>query len=285
MPRDDWVSGVTAADVPRQFMCRLNRARTTGIARFWRKKDGEQFAKLVQLLHFRELAIAKSQLFLIQYALRKNACYFSIIGMTRESVENWIEAQPPGSVFSASDLPPSISRGVRDEMLSRFSKQGRISRLMRGIYAIPEWSKLLQKTVLPGGEAVAKAIARKFGWTIMPCDDAAVNGLGLSTQVPARLVYLSNGPSRRYRLGSAVIEFRHRCLRETCMKGRDSKLVIRGLKGLGRSYATPEVVAQVASRYSDDQWRAICEDSAIASGWISKLLWGEMKRRERMHES
>jgi hypothetical protein len=39
-----------------------------GIARFWRKKDGEQFAKLVQLLHFRELAIAKSQLFLIQYA-------------------------------------------------------------------------------------------------------------------------------------------------------------------------------------------------------------------------
>jgi hypothetical protein len=156
---------------------------------------------------------------------------------------------------------------------------------MRGIYAIPEWSKLLQKTVLPGGEAVAKAIARKFGWTIMPCDDAAVNGLGLSTQVPARFVYISNGPSRRYRLGRAVIEFSHRCLRETCMKGRDSKLVIRGLKGLGRSYATPEVVAQVASRYSDDQWRAICEDSAIASGWISKLLWGEMKRRERMHES
>ena len=211
--------------------------------------------------------------------------YFSTIGMEKESVKNWIEAQPPGTVFSASDLPPSISRAVRDEMLSRFAKQGRISRLMRGMYAIPVWSNLLQKTVLPGGEDVAKAIARKFGWTIMPCDDAAVNGLGLSTQVPARLVYLSNGPSRQYRLGRMVIEFSHRCLRETCMKRRDSRLVIRGLKGFGRLYATPEIVAQVASRYSDDEWRAICEDSAIASGWISKLLWNEMKRREKRHES
>lgn len=204
--------------------------------------------------------------------------------MTKVSVENWIEAQPPGSVFSASDLPPSISRGVRDEMLSRFAKQGRISRLMRGIYAIPEWSNLLQKNVLPGGEDVAKAIARKFGWTIMPCDDAAMNGLGLSTQVPARFVYLSNGPSRRYCFGRTVIEFSHRCLRETCMKGRDSKLVIRGLKGFGRLYATPEIVTQIASRYSNDEWRAICEDSVIASGWISKLLWDEMKRRESAHE-
>lgn len=210
--------------------------------------------------------------------------YFSIVGMAKESVESWIEAQQPGSVFSACDLPSSISRGVRDEMLSRFVKQGRISRLMRGIYAIPEWSRLLQKSVLPGVEAVAKAIARKFGWTIMPCDDAAMNGLGLSTQIPARFVYLSTGPSRRYRLGSTEMEFHHRCLRETCMKGSDSKLVIRGLKGLGRQYATPEIVAQIASRYSDDEWRAICEDSAIASGWISKLLWNEMRRREKSHE-
>ena len=204
--------------------------------------------------------------------------------MKSESVEKWIESQMPGSVFSASDLPSSISRGVRDEMLSRFAKQGRIARLIRGIYAIPAWSNLLQKNVLPGGVDVAQALARKFGWTIMPCDDAAVNGLGLSTQVPARLIFLSNGPSKRYRVGNSIIEFQHRCLRETSMEGKDSKLVIRGLKGLGRPYATPEVVTQIASRYSDDEWRAICEDSAIASGWISRLLWNEMKRREVSNE-
>ena len=210
--------------------------------------------------------------------------YFSTNDMARESVEKWIESQKPGCVFSVSDLPPSISRGVRDEMLSRFTKQGRISRLMRGIYAIPAWSNLLQKNVLPGGADVAQALARKFGWTIMPCDDAAVNGLGLSTQIPARLIFLSNGPSKRYRVGNSTIEFQHRCLRETSMDGKASKLVIRGLKGLGRPYATPEIVSQIASRYSDEEWRAICEDSAIASGWISRLLWNEMKRREESSE-
>lgn len=212
--------------------------------------------------------------------VEKKYVLFLNFHMKTESVEKWIEAQKPGSVFSACDLPSSISRGVRDEMLSRFAKQGRISRLMRGIYAIPLWSNLLQKNVSPSIEVIARALARKFGWTIMPCDDAAVNGLGLSSQVPARLIYLSNGPSRRYRIGNATIEFQHRCLRETCMKGRDSKLVIRGLKGLGRPYATPEVVVQIASRYSDEEWRVICEDSAIASGWISRLLWNEMRRRE-----
>ncbi len=168
---------------------------------------------------------------MIKFPLRKSAYYFSTNGMANESVEKWIKSQKPGSVFSASDLPSSISRGVRDEMLSRFAKQGRISRLMRGIYAIPAWSNLLQENVLPGGADVAQALARKFGWTIMPCDDAAVNGLGLSTQIPARLVFLSNGPSRRYRVGNSTIEFQHRCLRETGMDGKDSKLVIRGLKG------------------------------------------------------
>ena len=221
---------------------------------------------------------------MIKSPLRKSIYYFSTNGMTRESVEKWIESQKPGSVFSASDLPSSISRGVRDEMLSRFAKQGRISRLMRGIYAIPAWSNLLQKNALPGGVDVAQALARKFGWTIMPCDDAAVNGLGLSTQVPARLVFLSNGPSKRYRVGNSTIEFQHRCLRETSMEGKASKLVIRGLKGLGRPYATPEIVSQIASRYSDEEWRAICEDSAIVSGWISRLLWNEMKRREESNE-
>ena len=60
--------------------------------------------------------------------------------------------------------------------------------------------------------------------------------------------------------------------------------VVRALKGLGKAYATPEIVSQIASRYSDEEWRAICEDSAIASGWISRLLWNEMKRREESSE-
>lgn len=204
--------------------------------------------------------------------------------MEGKSVEQWIETLDPGSVFSARDMPLSISRGVRDEMLSRFAKRGRIVRMMRGIYAIPMWSDLLQKRVLPSCEAIAPALARKFGWNILPNDETAANGLGLSTQVPARLVYLSDGPDRKYKIGESILEFRHRSLRETRMKNRDSILVIRGIRGLGKENATPDVVRQIASKYSDRQWRAICEEAALASDWILKLLTDELKRRETGNE-
>ena len=128
---------------------------------------------------------------------------------------------------------------------------------------------------------IAKAIARKFGWTIMPDDEEAVNGLGLSTQIPARTRFISDGPTKTYETESGVIEFRHRCQRETRIEGLDAKMVIRGLKGLGRYYLTPEIVTQVAKRYSDEQWRAICEESSLASDWISKALWDEMRRRAK----
>lgn len=197
------------------------------------------------------------------------------------SVAKWINNIKPGSVFSAKDIPSSISRGVRDEMLSRFARQGRIRRLVRGIYATPIWSNLLKRNVYPGPEDVAKTLARKFGWTIMPCDDAAMNGLGLSTQVPARYIYLSDGPTKKYMIDGCELEFRHRCLRETSGLIRsDSKLVIRAIKGLGPTYATPDVVSRIAAKFSADEWRMICEDSAKASDWISRLLWDEMERKD-----
>lgn len=193
----------------------------------------------------------------------------------------WIASQKPGAVFTAADLPHGLTRGIRDVHLAKLAKEKTIMRVMRGVYCIPYYSKLLNEFVPAGVEEVAKAIARRFGWTIMPDDDEAVNGLGLSTQVPARLRFVSDGPTKTYETESGVIEFRHKCLRETRMESRDAKLVIRGLKGLGRYYLTPEIVRRVAERYSDEKWRAICEESSLASDWISEALWNEMRRRTK----
>ena len=92
---------------------------------------------------------------------------------SKERILNWVARKKPGTAFSARDLPMQITRGMRDVMLSRLAAEGRIQRLIRGVYAKPQYSELLKKYVAPGGEEVALAIARKFGWTIMPCDDAA----------------------------------------------------------------------------------------------------------------
>ena len=198
---------------------------------------------------------------------------------SKERIESWISRKKSGTAFSARDLPMSIPRGMRDVMLSRLAAEGRILRLMRGIYAKPQYSEILKRNVAPGGDEVAMAIARKFGWTIMPSDDAAINGLGLSTQVPCRLVYISDGPSKKYKFGQTDIEFKRRCRRETSMTTRESRMVIRAMKGLGREYADRETIARISSRYGLSEWKTICEQAGKTSEWIGELLWNEFKRR------
>jgi len=77
------------------------------------------------------------------------------------------------------------SRGVRDVTLSHLAKEGVIVRLVRGVYGIPIFSKLLGQPVLPSVDEIAKAIARKYGWRIFPSGDSAANGSGFGTQIPA----------------------------------------------------------------------------------------------------
>jgi integrase len=71
---------------------------------------------------------------------------------------------------------------------------------IRGIYDYPRFSKLLDQSLSPDIDQVARALARKFRWCIQPTGATALNFLGLSTQVPARAVYLSDGPDRVYQI-------------------------------------------------------------------------------------
>ena len=166
-----------------------------------------------------------------------------------------------------------------DKTLCIMSKSGKIRRVMRGVYDLPRWSDMLKKQAAPDIESVANALARKFGWQLYPCDEGAMNGLGLSTQIPARLLYLSTGPSKVYKVGRLTIEFKHRCSRENEVDGTNARMVVRALKGLGRAYATPEIVMNLAKRFSDREWAQICESTQRVSSWIKDLVNRERDRR------
>jgi Family of unknown function (DUF6088) len=87
-------------------------------------------------------------------------------------------------------------RPTVDSGLHRLEKRGAIRRVIRGIYDYPRFSKLLDQSLSPDIDQIAGALARKFRWRIQPSGATALNFLGLSTQVPARAVYLSDGPDR-----------------------------------------------------------------------------------------
>ena len=94
--------------------------------------------------------------------------------------------------------------------LCRACSSGKISRVHQGIYHKLRYSEILEDYVPCSAEEVACAIARNNGWHFIPSGNACLNNLGLSTQVPSKLVYYSDGPYRKYEINGIRVEFKHR---------------------------------------------------------------------------
>ena len=173
-----------------------------------------------------------------------------------------------GWAFSQKDFSRLGSRAAIDLSLHRLLKKGVIRRVIRGIYDYPRFSNLLDQELSPDIDQVARALARKFGWRIQPSGPAALNLMGLSTQVPGRFVYLSDGPDRSYQIGSTSLEFEHTALKESGFNLPESGLIAQGLKSLGQERITPEVITRIRN-WLDPQLRAkVLKDTQAATGWV-----------------
>ena len=126
-----------------------------------------------------------------------------------DTVLSRIYGRGRGWAFSKKDFSALGESGSIDRALSRMAEKGVIRRVMRGLYDYPAYSKLLKKDLSPDIDQVAQALARKFGWQIQISGNAALNIMGLSTQVPTQYLYLSDGPSKTYQVGNIGIEFKN----------------------------------------------------------------------------
>lgn len=181
---------------------------------------------------------------------------------------NRIRGRGRGWAFSPHDFARLGTRSSIDLALHRLHRKGVIRRVIRGIYDYPRSSELLGRELGPEPDQVAQALARKFGWRIQPSGVAAQNILGLSTQVPSKLVYLSDGPDRRYTVGKTTLEFKHTALKETGFKLRESSLIVHALKSLGPERITPEVLAKVRDWLAPELRLKVLSDTQTATGWI-----------------
>lgn len=103
-----------------------------------------------------------------------------------------------GSIFTPKDFHDLASSANIRAALSRFVSDGKLRRLMRGVYEYPEFSQFMKAPASPNPDLFARAVARNHGWTIQPEGNTALNLLGLSTQVPAQWNYFSDGPTKRF---------------------------------------------------------------------------------------
>ena len=181
-------------------------------------------------------------------------------GYTKQ-VRERISMAEDGTVFATSDFADIADTTSIRQSLKRLVENGILRRILRGIFEKPKYSKLLNEYVAPDPDAVAKALARSYHWTIAPCGNTALNMLGLSTQVTAVWSYISDGPYTK-------IEFKHRTNKEITGLSYMTALVIQALKTLGKANVTQEVVETLSSKLSDTDKAALLKEGSESTDWV-----------------
>ena len=179
-----------------------------------------------------------------------------------------ILAAEDGAVFVAPDFADIADTATIRQGLKRLYQSGIIRRIIRGIYEKPKYSKLLDEYVAADPDAVAKALARCYHWTIAPCGNTALHLLGLSTQVTAVWSYISDGPYKTYEWNSTKLEFKHRTNKEITGLSYMTSLVIQALKTLGRTNVTPEIIQTLSEKLSEAEKQACLKEATESTDWV-----------------
>ncbi|MFZ5984137.1 MAG: DUF6088 family protein [Acidobacteriota bacterium] len=177
-----------------------------------------------------------------------------------------------GKVFTPKDFLDLASHETVRQILSRLTRKGEIRRLMRGVYEYPESSRMLGGPASPDPDAIARAIARAHGWTLVPAGETALNLLGLSTQVPAHWQYFSDGPTKRYAWKGGSLVLKHRTNKETTVLSPKTALVVQALKTLGRAHVDESVVAAVGKVMDERERTRARREARYATSWVYEII-------------
>lgn len=136
-----------------------------------------------------------------------------------------------GQAFFASDFKELGTSTAIRKSLSRLVESKQVERMAQGIYVKPKKDKVLGK-ILPSMEELAESLAKKEHINIKPTGQYALNKVGLSTQVPTKLVFLSTGNPKKIKIGKSTIIFKSTTAKKLAMKGQITSLLFLGLEEL-----------------------------------------------------
>lgn len=186
----------------------------------------------------------------------------------RDQIVARIERLPQGEAFSAKDFLDIASRGTVDMTLASLARNNEVRRVRRGLYDIPRNNPALGGELSPDIDKAAQAIARKQRWKIIPDGAWAANLLGLSTQVPAKIVYLTDGPNKAVLIGRRTIHLKH--ARPKTMTGLEGKsaLVVQALRYLGRDTVGQQEIKKLRTLLSPAERRELLRVTRFGVDWI-----------------
>lgn len=190
---------------------------------------------------------------------------------TERHILNRLNRTKKGVIFFTQDFSGEFSLSTIRKAFQRLVEKGKVRRIANGIYVRPEQSEFIGE-VLPSAEEVALAIAKRDKATIVPSGALALNQLGLTTQVPLNLVYLTDGSARNITVGNRTIKFKKTAPKKLSAKGELSGMAILALQMLGKNNLDEERKKHLIQLLKKENKRHLEHDIKLAPAWISELL-------------
>lgn len=196
---------------------------------------------------------------------------------TRDKILYRIDEKKYGA-FTSSDFCDIDNYKQISKTLERLEDEKIISRVRRGVYILKKYNDILGMEESPDINEVAKAIARQFNIIIIPSGNYSLNIIGLSTQVPSKYIYITNGPYNDYDIGNNKIYFKHSTSRDISFLPYRILIAIQGLKTIGKENIDSNVRNKISSFLTDEDKEYIKNNNLRTTSWI----YDELKKIERM---
>ena len=167
--------------------------------------------------------------------------------------------------------------------LNRLVEAGEIDRVSSGIFVRPQMDKIIGK-ITPKIEDIADAIARRDKAKIVPTGAYALNRLGLSTQVPMKIVYLTDGSARNIKAGNYTISFIRTSPKNVAAIGKISRLAIQALKSIGKENVSQKEIEQIQNVLLKEKLSYLEHDLRIAPAWIKEIIRYSLEKLKNNEE-
>lgn len=187
------------------------------------------------------------------------------------SITQKVKQSAPGSVFTTSDFTSFGGTSAVEKSLTRLVNRGLLRRLARGLYDKPRHSERFG-ILWPTAEDVIKAICGRDKIRVQPAGIHAANMLGLSEQVPAKYIYLTDGASRMVKAGPMRITLRRTSPRNMATAGRFSGLLIQAFKSLGPRHIDRFHLAHLKKNIPPKELEGLVNDLDAAPAWMRPLF-------------
>jgi DNA-binding Xre family transcriptional regulator len=186
-------------------------------------------------------------------------------------IENEIKSIKRGSILFPSNFDDIGNVEVVKKSLLRLENKKFLVRLAHGIYLYPKQDKLLG-VLYPTIEEIAVSIAERDKARIIPTGTTALNKLGLSTQIPMKIVFLTDGAPRSILVGKRTIKLKRTSPKNLAVKGKITSLIIQALKEIGKDNVTAEQLEKIKIHLEKEKQEIIEHDAKLAPVWISKIM-------------